>query len=530
MKKRVFYTAIAAVLIYLFLLVLLVVFETASPGSNIHSFSDAFWYSVVTLTTVGYGDLYPVSMQGRVIGLIFVILSTGLLAAILLAMINGLRHRFLPFLTLIFIRNRPCSLFSEINNASVALARDMIRQIPSSCIVFNGTKEQAASFDFSGLRIFIFPKPLSYLIKLLAGGHGKHSIFLMKENVFENVAAVGEINEALAERQSDAVRIYCRAPEVDGPEDVHYFDSHQCSARKYWQVHPLCQEERTMVIIGSGLLARALLDQAVLVNCCTPFKTVVYHLFGDWSDYRRIHPCLGQVFSLDEVCSDRDALIFHEDGLPDIDLSEKADRLIFCGDDAAENASAAINISRYLPLAGKIYTAAPSHCTPGIVTFGTEEEIFTQELVVRESLDQRAQSLHAAYCRTASLTGDEHSWDRLTLFFKNSNRAAADHMLTKLRLILPEEAPLKLDERSCGLAAARWEQVAKKDDYRCNEHDRWCRFMSLYNWRYGPVPDHEHRFHPMLVPYEDLPESERRKDDDAWRELGNSGVQQKTDK
>ncbi len=529
MKKRVFYTAFAAVLIYLFLLVILVFFEAASPDSNIHSFSDAFWYSIVTLTTVGYGDLYPVSMEGRVIGLIFVVLSTGLLATVLLAMVNGLRHRFLPFLTLAFIRNRPCSLFSEINTASVALARDTLRQIPSSCIIFVGTKDQAASFDFSGLRIFIFPKPLSYLVKMLADGHGKHSIFLMKENAFENVAAVGEVNDALAEGQTNAVKIYCRAPEVDGPEEVHYFDAHQCSARKYWQVHPLCMEEKTMVIIGSGLLARALLNQAVLVNCCTPFKTVVYHLYGDWSDYRKIHPCLDQVFSINEVCSKRDALIFHKGALPDSDTLEKADRLIFCGDDHAENASAAINLNRYFPLTGRIHTAAPLHCMPGI-TFGTEEEIFTQELVVREGSDQRAQSLHAAYCRTANLTGDEHSWDRLTLFLKNSNRAAADHMLTKLRLILPEESPITLDTGSCSLALSRWEQAVDKDNFRCNEHDRWCRFMSLYNWRYGPVPDREHRFHPMLVPYENLPESERRKDDDAWRELGNSEVQQKTDK
>ena len=527
MKKRAFYTAIAAILIYLFLLVLLKTFETASPGSNIHNFGDAFWYSIVTLTTVGYGDLFPVSLGGRVIGLIFVILSTGLLATVFFALINGLRHHFIPFLTITLIRNRPCSLFSEMNTASVALARDTLRQKPSSCIVFIGTRERTVSYDFPGHRTYIFPKSLAYMARLLAGGHGKHSVFLIKENSFENVAAVGEVVEAFKGRGTEAVKIYCRAPEVDGLEDVHYFDPLQCAARKYWQAHPLCPEEGTIVIIGSGLLAQALLDQAILVNCCTPFKMMVYHLFGDWSAYRRLHPSLGQVFSIDEVSSSRDMLLFHDDEcLPGNDLLQRTDRIIFCDDDANENASAAINVSRYFSFTGRIYTAAPSHSMPGI-TFGTAEDIFTQELVVREGLDQRAQSLHEAYCRTANLSGGENSWKSLTPFLKNSNRAAADHMLTKLRLILPEESPTELNTESCDLAVSKWEQAVDKEKYRCNEHDRWCRFMSLYNWRYGPVLDSQHRFHPMLRPYEDLPESERRKDDDAWRELGSMKVKGK---
>ena len=52
--------------------------------------------------------------------------------------------------------------------------------------------------------IFIFPKPLSYLVKMLADGHGKHSIFLMKENAFENVAAVGEVNSIATSAEAKA--------------------------------------------------------------------------------------------------------------------------------------------------------------------------------------------------------------------------------------------------------------------------------------------------------------------------------------
>ena len=38
-----------------------------SPLSNIKSAEDALWWSYTTLTTVGYGDIYPTTTQGRFI-------------------------------------------------------------------------------------------------------------------------------------------------------------------------------------------------------------------------------------------------------------------------------------------------------------------------------------------------------------------------------------------------------------------------------------------------------------------------------
>ncbi len=73
-KKFIFFITIAT-LLYVFLLSGLLFFEKNTTGGTIHRFDEAIWYSIVTLTTVGYGDYTPVSMGGRFIGIVFVILS-----------------------------------------------------------------------------------------------------------------------------------------------------------------------------------------------------------------------------------------------------------------------------------------------------------------------------------------------------------------------------------------------------------------------------------------------------------------------
>jgi len=56
--------------------------ESASPQANIQSGIDALWWNIVTLSTVGYGDKYPVTTAGRVIGVIAIVVGVGLFSAL----------------------------------------------------------------------------------------------------------------------------------------------------------------------------------------------------------------------------------------------------------------------------------------------------------------------------------------------------------------------------------------------------------------------------------------------------------------
>jgi voltage-gated potassium channel len=69
--------AIIAVLMLLFSSVAILQFET-DPNSNIKTAEDAIWWSYVTITTVGYGDKYPVTTEGRLIAVILMTVGVGL--------------------------------------------------------------------------------------------------------------------------------------------------------------------------------------------------------------------------------------------------------------------------------------------------------------------------------------------------------------------------------------------------------------------------------------------------------------------
>ena len=50
--------------------------------SQINTFGDALWWAVVTVTTVGYGDFAPVSVEGRIIAVVMMLLGIALIGVV----------------------------------------------------------------------------------------------------------------------------------------------------------------------------------------------------------------------------------------------------------------------------------------------------------------------------------------------------------------------------------------------------------------------------------------------------------------
>ncbi len=63
---------IATVAIYLF--------EAEAPGSQVKTLMDALYWSVITVTTVGYGDIVPITTEGRVVAMVLVFAGIGVIS------------------------------------------------------------------------------------------------------------------------------------------------------------------------------------------------------------------------------------------------------------------------------------------------------------------------------------------------------------------------------------------------------------------------------------------------------------------
>ena len=74
--------AISALFISYIAAIQITISERSVEGSNIKTFSDGLWWAVTTVTTVGYGDRYPTTNEGRLLAVLLMITGISLVGVI----------------------------------------------------------------------------------------------------------------------------------------------------------------------------------------------------------------------------------------------------------------------------------------------------------------------------------------------------------------------------------------------------------------------------------------------------------------
>ena len=77
-----FVSIIAAMIVLVVCSVLVLQFESRAADANITTGGDALWWALVTITTVGYGDFFPVTTAGRVTGAFVMFAGVGIIGAL----------------------------------------------------------------------------------------------------------------------------------------------------------------------------------------------------------------------------------------------------------------------------------------------------------------------------------------------------------------------------------------------------------------------------------------------------------------
>jgi voltage-gated potassium channel len=75
-------TVLMAVMVICTASIVVLVFEGKSPDANITTAGDGIWWAIVTITTVGYGDRYPVTLGGRTTAVFVMFAGVGIIGAL----------------------------------------------------------------------------------------------------------------------------------------------------------------------------------------------------------------------------------------------------------------------------------------------------------------------------------------------------------------------------------------------------------------------------------------------------------------
>ena len=526
--------------VYLVLLYLFTFFEN-SQGIT---FGQAIWYSLATLSTVGYGDVVPKSPGGMAIGGFFAMLSTFLFAFIVGVVLSIMRGSLLPMLRLALSRGKTWYIFEEFSPRSRIMGQNIQKESKDNVVVIANTP---ASYNDGKGKSEIYTTLSADAVIRRASDKRLCRVFCMDDNGFVNYMRGVSLMKSGAQ--------VCCLSEFEPdhyPSSLILFNPYISCASLYWRKYPARLSGESIVLIGSGKYAEAILEQALVVNVFDPDQHIQYLVYGDFEQFRLNHPFLSQVCN----CSDRplspgqkhsrgDTLVFSSAPWnEDHEVLKAADRIILCFDNDEETLSTFAMLHKYVPTSAAIYArlsqdaeapeihfanpaglqAPKSELPPdhkrALIRFGNPVELLTPDIVMRRHLDQWARTMHEIYLTSSGLTSPR--WEELDAFKRRSNCASASHILVKARILLGEQVGQELTKEILEAAFEAWQKEwpEKKDYFRQIEHERWMRFHFMNNWQYNKVRDDGKRLHSSLLPYDKLDEKERAKDDYAWELLG----------
>lgn len=283
---------------------------------------------------------------------------------------------------------------------------------------------------------------------------------------------------------------------------MHYFNIYDLMARDFWKKNNLYDhknENYKIAIVGSGDIAFAIFKYGYLNNIFSLVHSFEYHLWGIEGSRADFLKKLST--------ENNDRIIVHENTW-DMEMDQLSDmnRVIYT---EKEDQIDFIQKVLYVNPLAEIYCYSDekiSYCdiyeSDKIKVFGDMEDILTEENVKSEKLYRQGKLFNYDYAlrysnRKAPVDFEkemEEEWKKLDGFKKSSSIARADHYWIEKRL--KDDGIMNEDS---------------EDAWKI-EHIRWSRFHLINHWSYAKERDNSHRKHNLLIPYENLPLSEKEKD------------------
>ncbi len=284
--------------------------------------------------------------------------------------------------------------------------------------------------------------------------------------------------------------------------DIFPFSNASATAQLFWinQNISICKHVYTslkplnIVIIGSGIYAKNILEQGLLFNIYCLDQNINYHLFGNWQEYQHLHLSWKNI-ALATNSSSNDTIKFYDNPwYQHLSLFRDADEIIVCNDTVNENLYISNNIYQMIPIINKIKvlnfnTISIDNNSP-IEIFGQYNTTYTYDIIIQKQLIENAKAQHSEYSKN---NPNALPWYKLPYFLKLSNISSSNFNcfnIIEISKYITEDI----------------EQILAR-----LEHMRWARFHYLYNWTQGERNNNK-RIHNNLVEFDKLSIIDKNKD------------------